>query len=53
MEDQKGEVEEVKAFKYLGIWLDRGMCAWDCTAGEDERKGRGMVREGRMDKYEG
>ena len=26
MEDQKGEVEEVKAFKYLGIWLDRGMC---------------------------
>ena len=25
-EEEVEEKEEVKAFKYLGIWLDRGMC---------------------------
>ena len=36
------EMEEVKAFKYLGH-------ARECAGGKDERKGRGMGREDRMD----
>lgn len=44
MEDQKGEVEEVKALKYLGIWLDRGMCGivqLEETKKKRQRNGQG------------